>query len=527
MKEQIIDRRVDGNVSFLDAYIGGVLGEGFGNLFQEDKLSSQIKAKSESFKLERETLSNQIEKQYSGFTLNEKVKQNIIALKLDNTFTVTTGHQLNLLGGPAFCLYKIAQTISMAEKLSLEDPKNNFVPVFWLASEDHDLEEIAKVEVYGKELKLNNLTGPAVGGMIPELDSLKQDELWKTLERTTHFKWLKEVFSEAYNGSRTLAEATRFWVNSIFGDQGIVVVDGDDTELKKELVWVFEKEINENFVKADVDAQTEILLKQGGKKQVNPRELNFFYLTDEKRIRPTIEGGKISIEGLGYFTKNELIELLKKEPENFSPNALMRPIYQEMVLPNVMYVGGGGEVAYWLQLNKAFKSLNLPFPFLSLRNSIFILSKSWLSKWNKMQLEVQDVLLKKEDLLSKYREMNNAIFKFSNPSMASFQELILNFQEQIKNVDAPMAGKFGKETKAMIKEMAKWQKQMDALSKDKVESKLIQISKLKDQVFPSGVAQERVSSFLPFLAIYGKDLLFQILRTETAEGGYYRILEEE
>ena len=333
----------------------------------------------------RKVLVEALHRQYANQEVSYAVSSNIEALSTDHTFTVTTGHQLNLFTGPLYFIYKIVSTINLAKKLAETYPKYKFVPVYWMATEDHDFDEINYFKLDGKKYQWNSDQTGAVGDF----------ELGKDFkEFVQSVSFAPEVFLDAYSTSKTLAEAVRKYVNSLFGEEGLLIIDGDDVKLKREFTEVILSDLFEHkpFEKATI--ATDALEELGYSSQIFPREVNFFYL--DKGIRERIEKME---SGFGVvntelrFTDQEMKALVAKHPERFSPNVVLRPLYQEVILPNLAYLGGPAEVVYWLQLKEVFDYFNVPFPILLPRNFALILNTKVQRKMEQLNWGVEDLFV--------------------------------------------------------------------------------------------------------------------------------------
>lgn len=294
------------------------------------------------------------------------------ALALPDTLTVTTGHQLNILTGPAFFVYKVAQVLTLAKQLS-EDTKRKIVPIYWMASEDHDFEEIANV--CGNQRVWEWITNEE--GAVGRMKTYGLSEIVDSFISHLHLpEGREQAMLRAYAKAGRLTDATRVLVREIFKDTPVLVLDADDPKLKALFRPVIEKELNSSFTEKAVQSSSSSLEDVGFHAQVHPREINLFYLTDSYRKRIIKQGDCFALaDESKEWTKTELLETLEKHPEQFSPNVILRPVYQEYILPNVCYVGGPGEISYWLQLKGVFDQIDLPFPILMPRSSCLVLSE--------------------------------------------------------------------------------------------------------------------------------------------------------
>ncbi|WP_306429649.1 bacillithiol biosynthesis cysteine-adding enzyme BshC [Sphingobacterium sp. E70] len=302
------------------------------------------------------------------------VAANIDLLLQENTYTITTGHQLNIFTGPLYFIFKIMTAIRLSEDLRVKHPDKNFIPVYWMATEDHDFEEINHTKVYGKKIAWETPAVSATGRMDTTsiVDVVKQ--YTNILGLSDNSAKLTRIVEQAYLKHKRLADATRYMVNELFKSYGLLIIDADDKELKELFKPIIKTDIlSENSFKAITDRSKELEAK-GFSTQVHAREINFFYLTDEFRERLVLaaDGRYEVLHQNIYFTKEELEREINAHPERFSPNVVMRPMYQEIILPNLAYIGGGAEMVYWMQLKSNFDQYQIDFPILIPRNSAMI-----------------------------------------------------------------------------------------------------------------------------------------------------------
>ena len=359
---------------------------------QLDNFGDQIAAKKSNFpQAYRTNLVTILQEQYTGLTLSPLVENNISLLGESNTFTVTTGHQLNIFTGPLYFIFKIVTVINACRDLKLRYPNYNFVPVYWMASEDHDYEEIKYFYLYGKKIVWDTEQTGAVGRFSTKgLDTLASSLPGDTL-----------IFREAYGKNKKLSDAVRQYVNALFGDTGLVVVDSDDRSLKSQFTKVMRQDIFDHVNKKLVDSATDALENLGYKTQIFCRDINFFYLADGIRSRIEPQGDRfIVLDTKLSFTKQELDRMIDTEPEKFSPNVILRPLYQEMILPNLAYVGGPAEVIYWLQLKEVFNYFKTPFPMLMPRNFGMVIDHEIARKFAKTGLRLNDLFEDKNHIFN-------------------------------------------------------------------------------------------------------------------------------
>jgi bacillithiol biosynthesis cysteine-adding enzyme BshC len=472
---------------------------------------AQIEEKKANYPNEnRQILVSELEKQYSNITVSERTAQNIHSLKNPNTFTITTGHQLNLFTGPLYFLYKIISTLNLCKELNEKYPAQHFVPIYWMATEDHDFEEINYFNYNDKKIQWNRESKGAVGQLTTDELASVYEIFTKELGAGIHANYLSEVFEKAYVFHQNLADATRYLANELFHKEGLVIIDGDSTALKNLFVPYVKKELLEQTSFQEVTKT--LPLFSGYTVQVNPRELNLFYLKDNLRERIIFENENFHINSTSIvFTKEEMLEELEKNPTHFSPNVLMRPVYQEVILPNLCYIGGGGEIAYWLQLKSTFEAYGLTFPMLLLRNSVLLATQKQEAKLAKLELHWADLFLPKQSLLDKKtKEKSKFTIDFTNEK----EHLRLQFQRlhQIANqTDKSFLGAVSAQEKKQLKGLDTLEKRLLKAERRVLSEQLHQIEELQNELFPKGQLQERTANFAMYYEAVGPTIIDQLL----------------
>lgn len=450
-----------------------------------------IKERSSFDSGKRESLKNHFFNQYEGIELHENVKENIKKLSSPDTFTLTTGHQLNLFTGPLYFIYKILTVINLAETLKKEFPDKNFVPIYWMASEDHDFEEIQLFNFDGKKYKWDSDQKGAVGRF--SLDKI-QDYL-KTLP-------LPDVYTSFYSDSSSLAEAHLKLVNHLFAEHGLLVLDADSKELKATFGDIIKTDIDSRSSFVNTDQSTKALKKLDYNTPVNPRKVNYFYLRDGLRERIEINGDDFFYDKNGTRQNINLDDLIKNEPEKVSPNVISRPLYQEYILPNLAYIGGPSELSYWLQLKSTFESLDVNFPLLVPRFSASILSDKALKKLKEIRLdhlkmlfederEVLKILLKKNDLLDNEKH---------DIWSGEIEKLFQNIKEEAEKKDKTLGPSVEGRKKKVLKELNKIRTKMESAEIRNQEILRNRFFYVKEELFPGGSFQERFDNVFEYLA---------------------------
>ncbi|MVO10443.1 bacillithiol biosynthesis cysteine-adding enzyme BshC [Flavobacterium sp. TP390] len=476
-----------------------------------ENFKDQLLEKQNSFTLEnRKILVSALEKQYMNFEISEASLNNIQLLKNTTSFTITTGHQLNLFTGPLYFLYKIISTINLCKELQKKYPENNFVPIYWMATEDHDFEEINYFNLNGKKIQWKKESFGPVGRLDTKGLETVFEEFSKAIGISEHANYLKKVFQKAYLEHSNLADATRYLANELFKEEGLVILDGDDKNLKQLFVPYAKEELLHQTSSTEVLQTNEAL--RDYKIQVNPREINLFYIEDHLRERIVFENGQYSVLNTKMtFSEKEIRTELENHPEKFSPNVILRPLYQEIILPNLCYIGGGGELAYWLQLQSNFKANKVPFPILLLRNSVLLATEKQAQKAAKLDLNWSDLFQKQNILLTnKTKQLSQFTIDFSEQKEHLKQQFV-GLKEMAKQTDKSFIGAVEAQEIKQLKGLDNLEKRLLKAEKRVLADKLERITLLQNELFPSQSLQERKVNFAAFYEAFGPKLIETLL----------------
>lgn len=417
--------------------------------------------------------------------------QNIQLLNNSNTFTITTGHQLNLFTGPLFFIYKISSVIQWCNYLKKHYPAFNFVPVFWMASEDHDVDEINHFYFKEHRFQWNRASD---GTPVFALSTKELDTLWHEMKTTQFFSEQDlQLFYNAYIQHNTYINATRFLLNELFGKYGLVILDPNEKVFKEAFKEIFYSDIFENNFYHQVLHTVETFKTHHYHIQVNPRPVNTFLFSDNKRYLIQQDKHRYYLKDTEItFSKEALQEMLQHTPEKFSPNVLLRPLLQQKILPNIAYIGGNAEIAYWLQLKQAFDHYSISFPFLIQRPVLFIAPRPTLQKISKLQLPIQHIF--------EY-DLNKTIQEYLNQQQLSIQlseeknKLLFVFDQfhQITDtIDKSLVAFVNAEKTKTMKFVETLEQKLNKTIKQKNDTIVRQIESIYATFFPNTIMQDRV-----------------------------------
>ena len=481
-----------------------------------ENFEEQIEEKKSNFNgnfndnVKRQTLVSVLKKQYTGLNISAETLVHIELLNQPNTFTITTGHQLNLFSGPLYFLYKIISTINLTTELKAKYPDYNFVPVYWMATEDHDFEEINYFNFNGKKFHWNkDSTGP-VGRLSTEglADFLEIYAL--EIGSSTNANAIKKLFEDSYLQHDNLADATRYLANALFGTHGLVIIDADHQDLKRSFIPYIKDEL---LHQTSFKAVTETIEKiKDYFVQVNPREINLFYIEDNLRERIIFENDIYKVNNTKIeFTQTEILTLLENNPEKFSPNVIMRPLYQEVILPNLCYIGGGGEIAYWFELKSFFAAAKVTFPILLLRNSVLLATEKQNKKIDKLNLTWSDLFSKRAALVNRItQKLSDFPIDFTEQKEVlrkQFETLL----ELANHTDKSFLGAVKAQEVKQTKGLETLEKRLLIAQKRKFHDELQRIIELQNELFPNQSLQERQTNFSEFYLKNGESLIPQLM----------------
>jgi bacillithiol biosynthesis cysteine-adding enzyme BshC len=453
----------------------------------------------------RPVVTTVIREQYlsTGISIDEKL---ISKLEQAGTMTVCTGHQLCLFTGPLYFIYKIISTIRLAEEQSAKTGKQ-IVPVYWMASEDHDFEEICSVNLFGKTLKWNEKAKGPVGKLKTDSLGTILGELKILVGENEVAKKLYSIIEKAYRAGRTLAQATRELVHELFSGK-VLMLDGDDARLKKFFVPVFKNDLIEHMPEKSVSLAISKLSEAGYEIQVNPRNINVFFMKENLRERIEERDGKyVVLNSTISFSKEELLEELKSHPEHFSPNVVLRPLYQQLILPNLAYVGGPGEISYWLEYPGLFNKFGITFPILQPRHFALIIDKNSGERLSKLQIEISELFADVEEVVKSFVKKNLGDSISIESEKEELKKIFENIRKKISAFDSSLEGAANAELQKQLNGIENLESKVLKAAKQKQEVATTQIRKIRDKILPGNVLQERHENFIPLYLKYGEEFI--------------------
>ena len=485
----------------------------------------QIIEERSKFSIDRKLLVEVLSAQYAKVDSSQKVHDQLALLSKDTTFTITTAHQPVLLLGPLYIVYKILSTINLCRALKSKYPEYDFVPMFITGGEDHDFDEVATVHLFNESYTWSTKQDGPVGRM--ETDGLSDviEQVILKMGKSDHAKELSKTLRENLELSGNYAEFNFRLVNFLFGEMGLVVLNMDDTSLKQRFLPYALRELKENLSVKIVRSTQQNLQQKGIDEQAHVRDVNLFFISQNQRYRIIANKEGYDI-GPKYYTGKEIEDLFCSQPGEISPNVVMRPIFQEIILPNLAYIGGGGEIAYWLERLEQFEAFGVPFPMLIRRNSALIISRQLKRTIDKLGLSNDTFFKTKDEIIKAYLFIHSNEDYSLIEEIKEFQEFFKKLSQKAKSVDQTLEQFTLAEGAKQAKVLKSISSKITKAAKQKNELALQRINKTKDYLFPKGKLQERTDNFIPFYLEHGKKWFHDILEVMDPMNKNFLVLEE-
>ena len=461
---------------------------------------------------DRQLLVDVLSEQYADLPKNDLALTRVQSLGGAQTFTVITAHQPSLFTGPLYFIYKICSAINLSRQLAKRYPEQTFVPVFITGGEDHDFAEINHARIYGNTISWENDEGGSVGAMATDTLSPALAQLQDILGTRDRAVSIYERIEAAYQRKETYGAASVALVHELFGEEGLVVADMAKPAFKAAFRPIMEREIFDQVSQPLVEKAQQALVDAGFSEQAHAREINLFYLSDGRRDRIVLDGQRYSVLDTDKaFNEAELREELRQHPERFSPNVVMRPLFQELIFPNLAYIGGGGELAYWLERKEQFAAFDLNFPMLIRRNSVLWIDGGNRKKIDKLGLDYRE-LFRDADLIIRDYVADQSDNELSlGKELREVEAIFSRIAEKAKEIDPTLEkavlGEGTKQTKAI----ENLEGRLRRTEKQRFDVAMNQIRTLRDKLFPDDSLQERKDNFLNIYLQEGEEMFSVLL----------------
>lgn len=484
-----------------------------------DGLRDAIRAR-QAYPTDRTALVQALREQYRSLEGSDAVEHNLGLLEKPTTFVITTAHQPNIFTGHLYFIYKILHTIRLAAYAKQEMPEYDFVPVYFMGSEDADLEELGHIYAGTEKLEWQTTQTGAVGRMSPKgLDVLIR-RLEGEFGGLPFGAEMVALCRKAYLEHDNIQEAKLYLVHALFATYGLVTLIPDNERLKRLFLPILRRELTEGFSHTAV-SETIARLSAHYKVQAGGREINLFYLKDNLRNRIVREGDRFSVVDTDLtFSEAEMLAELDAHPDRFSPNVILRGVFQEHVLPGIAFIGGGGELAYWLELKDVFAAAGVPYPVLILRNSFLLVKEEWAQKARQLKLPLDQWFVPEQELVNRFVRRESEHQLSLEKEISEMNALYTHLAQLSSDIDLTLQPHIAALQTRAVKGLETLEKKLLKAERYHFEAHQRQIHVIKSALFPNGGLQERVENFMPYYAAYGKELLERLYQ-------YSRGLEQQ
>ena len=471
---------------------------------------------------DRSTLIRVLTEQNKQHHCGIRTLANIDLLGNENTVAVVTGQQVGICSGPLYTIYKTVTAIKLAEQLSAQFPDYNFVPVFWVENEDHDFEEINKLNVLnpagevqtieylfgGKPFERN--PGPVGSIVIDSFIDNFFDRLQASFQESEFKLPLFTALRGYYRSGATLGAAFVGLMNQMFEDSGLVFLDPGNVELKKILKPVFQKEIAGLSKTSQMVIDTSAGLEEHYHAQIKAKSINLFMLHKGGRYLIEPRENDYSLKGTRqFFSKEELNSIVENSPELISPNVVLRPICQDAILPTIAYVGGPSEVAYFAQLKPVYEFFDVQMPVVYPRASVTIMEEKVKNILEKFQVDFTEIWSDIDPLLIRIAEQVSEVKVdvLFDQLHRRIHEAVAESRFGIQQIDPTLSGAIDSTLSRIESQLNVLKEKAQSAQQRRQEVTIKQIQKVAANIFPKSNFQEREFNVVYYMNKYGPDFV--------------------
>ena len=488
-----------------------------------------------NYPTDRNALGDALERMNRNWGAGEKTLEHLKLLREADCIAVVSGQQAGLLGGPLYTIYKALSAVKLADCMAQRGIKT--VPVFWIATEDHDFAEVATAEFINRDCTLSRVQisaeihseGMPVGKVT--LDQSIETTLQKilsSLPKTEFTDDLEKLLRDCYAPGKNFGDGFARMMTALVGDKGLILVDPLDSELKTIVAPLYaEAARHAQEIAGAIVARSRELEAAGYHAQVTPSEDSFpLFLHDQSGARRALTrnaGGKYRARGDGEeYSADELADWALREPERFSPNVTLRSVVQDFLLPTIAYYGGSAEIAYFAQTSEVYRILDRPVtPILPRISLTFVEKHTWRSL-DRYGIRLQDFFEGPDHVVARVvagylGQETSAAFAHTTET---FNTELDGLQEQLKRVDPTLADALEKGRRKINYQIDGLRTRFNRAHVARDEAVQRQLQHAGDLLYPEKALQERHINISSFMARHGRyfvDWIFDAIDLETKD----------
>lgn len=475
--------------------------------------------------------------QNKNFNCGEKTFLNISKFKEENTYVIVTGQQVGILGGPLYTFYKIISLLKLVNKLNSEYSSYNFIPVFWLEAEDHDFDEVKKVNIITSDNQIKRIEY-SLKEKSPQHTAISDYRLENIIDFISEVKSylpnsdfkndVIEFINSTYQNSDTFGRSFVKFYNKLFPDEGIVFINSNEKKIKDLLKNIFKKEIQSYPKSCRLIIDISAKLEEEYHNQIKPKPVNLFmfYKGGRYLIEPKADG--FGLRGTRkIITKQEIEEIIETSPELISPNVVLRPIAQDYLLPTVAYVAGPSEIAYFAQLKPVYKEFDVQMPIIYPRATVTLIEEKIAKILEKYELDVKLIIKN-----SRYTTQHvvNLISEVKIEPL--FTECITRINDNLNElkfgldyIDHTLLGSLETTRQKIIQHLNLLKEKTQLAQQQKYEIALRQVEKAINNILPNAEMQERELNLINYMNKYGLNFYKKIIDEITIDKFMHLVIE--
>lgn len=487
--------------------------------------------------LKRDAVTTALTEQNQKYGCGHKTLENISNLNRVDACAVVTGQQTGLFGGPLYTIYKVLTAVKLADYLN-HNVKRCFVPIFWLASDDHDFAEINHIILLDKENKVQKIhyKGHSTALKMPVSKIMLTSEIDNCIQQlistTPDSEFKQEILTDikkVYQPGQSLVDAFARWMTRLFRSHGLIIIDAGVPIFKKLGKRVFHKEIAGSSPSTQQALRSSQRLKRLNyhpQIQLHRGKLNLFFAEKERLTIENKSDGFVIKGTSDFYEKDEFLALAEKKPHFFSPNVLLRSIYQDTLLPTAAYVGGPSEIAYLAQMKNVYESFDLSMPVIYPRKTVTIIEKKIEKIMNNFGLNIPDIWNESTRPIDKIigTKIPESIDETLKAVSSHLEQDLKSLKKQITAFEPTLEKPVTTSMRRIDYQIQFMKKKILQASKKRNRILIRQLQKVKNNLYPDNHLQERTFNIVPFLIKYGYTFIERLYREIDIEDPGHQVI---
>jgi len=467
---------------------------------------------------------------------DKEALQRIEALRRPDTYVVIGGQQAGVMTGPLYTIHKAVHLIQSAKRLS-EELGVEVVPVFWIAGEDHDIDEIDHVywltdketRLHKERMDLNKKGRVSASGLPLDQEACKQflDSFFHAQTETAQTRQIRELLTETACSSANVAEWFARLMAALFGKHGLVLMESSLPFVRELERPVFEQVIEKNEQIADLLLKAADRIVTAGyplQLQVEEHQANLFLYEGQDRLLLERHADRF-VNRRAAYTREDLLKLAADQPERFSANVVTRGLMQEHLFPTLAFIGGPGEIAYWAYYRDVFELFGMQMPIVVPRMSVTLVEGAQVRLLESLDLRLEQVLTGFSEWKKSWaaglepHPLQQQFTTTREQLLAMYRPLV----EEVVRLDEGLRGLAEKNTNLLLEQVSFLEERLNRSLQQQDDVEHVRVQRIEASLLPDGGLQERKLSFFPFANKYGLSLVDRLVAAPFAHDGTHQI----